>query len=159
MVRYVNGNILSGLDDSQRIFICQQVNCQGVMGAGLAKQIRAKWPVVFTEYKSLCDKNCQKYQLGDCQVVEVDKKICIANIFGQLNYGTDKRYTSYFAISLGFHKLFNNYWTPSGRQDLIFRIPYGFGCGLGGGDWDVVSSIIEDAAYQYDMNVEIWKLS
>jgi hypothetical protein len=30
------------LDLSPKIVICHQVNCQGVMGAGLAKQIRIR---------------------------------------------------------------------------------------------------------------------
>ena len=39
------------LDLSPNIVICHQVNCQGVMGAGIAKQIRARWPEVYEDYK------------------------------------------------------------------------------------------------------------
>jgi len=38
MIKIINGNIL----DAKETFICHQVNCQGVMGAGLAKAIRNK---------------------------------------------------------------------------------------------------------------------
>ena len=33
--------------NSDSKYIVQQVNCQGVMGAGLAKAIADKWPVVY----------------------------------------------------------------------------------------------------------------
>ena len=48
MIKTVNGNILEATED----IICHQVNCQGVMGSGLAKQIRSKWPSVFADYKT-----------------------------------------------------------------------------------------------------------
>ncbi len=41
MVKIVKGNILNATED----IICQQVNCMGIMGAGLAKQIN-----VMSEY-------------------------------------------------------------------------------------------------------------
>lgn len=31
--------------------ICHQVNCQGKMGSGVAKQVREKYPHVYEEYK------------------------------------------------------------------------------------------------------------
>ena len=40
-------NIRSGV-------ICHQVNCIGAMGAGLALQIRNKWPIVYEKYKEDC---------------------------------------------------------------------------------------------------------
>ena len=36
--------------------ICHQVNCQGVMGSGIAKQVREKYPNVYNSYKKACDK-------------------------------------------------------------------------------------------------------
>ena len=45
-----SGNILhSGAD-----IIVQQVNCRGVMGAGLAKQIATRYPDVLAMYKKYC---------------------------------------------------------------------------------------------------------
>ena len=41
-------------NNSHDTIICQQVNCMGVMGAGLAAQIRRKWPNVYNEYRKRC---------------------------------------------------------------------------------------------------------
>ena len=40
MTTLINGNLL----DVQQGIIVHQVNCRKVAGAGLAKQIREKWP-------------------------------------------------------------------------------------------------------------------
>ncbi|MDM5320060.1 hypothetical protein QUF57_08725 [Bacillus pumilus] len=47
MIKKVDGNILETSED----IICHQVNCKGVMGAGLAKQIKSKYLNVYKEYK------------------------------------------------------------------------------------------------------------
>lgn len=35
--------------------ICHQTNCKGVMGAGIAFQIKRTYPEVFKKYKEFCD--------------------------------------------------------------------------------------------------------
>lgn len=53
-VKFIDGDILSKRSEDELTYICQQVNCRGVMGAGLALQIRNKWPVVYRRYLGLC---------------------------------------------------------------------------------------------------------
>ena len=43
-----NGNLL----DTELTFIVHQVNCQGVMGAGVARQIKEKFPKAWENYKA-----------------------------------------------------------------------------------------------------------
>ena len=50
MIKYVKGNIL----ESDAEALVNPVNCVGVMGAGLAKQFKAKYPEMFDKYKELC---------------------------------------------------------------------------------------------------------
>ena len=52
----IEGNIL----DYDKDIIVQQVNCQGVMGGGLAKQILMKYPEVPKEYKKYWTKKKKK---------------------------------------------------------------------------------------------------
>ena len=82
-------------DNTHDTIICQQVNCMGVMGAGLAAQIRRKWPNVYTEYR----KRCTKDMLGTYHMVKVEPHLYVANIFGQLSYGTEKCQTNYVALA------------------------------------------------------------
>ena len=125
--------------------ICHQVNCQRKMGSGLAAQIREKWPHVFEEYKAF-KKNAKDFELlGEYQLVEISHDLVVCNIFGQLDYGPwDERYTDYGAINTALKTLWGN--TPM-THNLIplnqIYFPYKFGCDRGGGDWNIVSNMIE----------------
>lgn len=150
-VRLIRGNLL----DSDAKYICQQVNCQGAMGAGLAKQIAEKWPNVKKEYVKFCDSKKQKQDLlGDIQLVAANggfqKKDdpLIVNVFGQFYYGHDGVYTDYSALIKAFRKMNRLY---KGER-LAF--PYGFGCGLAGGEWQDVEELI--VKYLPDCDVTIY---
>ena len=137
-MQYVKGNILN----VEQGIICQQVNCKLVMGAGLAKQIRDKWPRVYTEYRLMMSTN--PYQrLGKCQIVEVvTRKLYVANLFGQYTYGgLIKKHTNYQALSQAIRELGS--WHKNNCHDSFpIWIPYKLGCGLAGGDWEIVQSIL-----------------
>lgn len=77
------------LKNKKRI-ILHQVNCQGVMGAGFAKQIKNKYPLCFNEYKQICKNKNSKELLGTIYIYEGNKDI-IVNMFSQDKYGRDKR--------------------------------------------------------------------
>lgn len=153
MVTVKLGNIMEATED----IICQQVNCQGVMGTGLAKQIRDKYTQVYTEYKKLCDnyKNSRAL-MGKTLMVKVfcfrqGKFKYIANLFGQYYYGRDKVYTDYNALRKAFICI-RKIAISEGKS---VAIPYGIGCGCAGGNWDNVLELIEDEFN--DINVTIYK--
>jgi O-acetyl-ADP-ribose deacetylase (regulator of RNase III) len=145
-MKFVKGNIL----DAQRGIICHQCNCQLVMGAGLAKQIRDKYPRVYTEYKELLGKAKPSHRLGKCQVVEVVRqKLYVANIMAQFHYlPRGACHTDYDALSIALNglKTWHTQWCP---KDFPVFFPMGMGAGLAGGDWNhikgLISSIIPDA--------------
>lgn len=60
IIKLVQGNIL----DAPENIIVHQVNCKGVMGAGLALQIKSKYPKAFTEYIKLLDWTQEEYRKG-----------------------------------------------------------------------------------------------
>jgi len=133
MIEYIDGDILK----SNCNIVCQQVNCRGVMGAGLAKQIREKYPNVFKEYKDMCAQHREQL-LGLVQCVEVEQGKTICNLFGQNGYGRDRQYTEYEKLEGCFKYIaYRAYWSKE-----TVAIPYGIGCGLAGGNWDIVVDMI-----------------
>lgn len=152
-IQIINDNLLN----TSSLLICHQVNCQGVMGSGLAKQIRNKYPQVFNVYKRLCNKYQDKELLGNCQPVLIGDK-CIVNLFGQLNYGTKKQQTDYNALkkSLKQLKYLLEFVDPYIFYDTI-ALPYNMGCGLAGGDWRIVFDIITKVFYDWDGEIYIYK--
>lgn len=139
MLKLVKGDIF----ESDADVILHQVNCQGVMGSGVAKQVREKYPIVFQYYKSWCDDpHLRPGLLGQIQTVYTDNtgKQAIINLFSQEKYGRDgKRYTDYKALE-NCLKSVNKQFKGS-----TVAIPYHMSCDRGGGDWSVVSKIIEEA--------------
>lgn len=145
MIKHIKCNIFeSGAD-----VILHQVNCQGVMGSGVAKQVKEKYPKAYWTYKMLCDATRHKDDLlGEVQVVQGDDGVFIANLFAQENYGYDgKRYTDYIALIECFRRICS-YPVFDGRT---IAIPYLMGCRRGGGDWDIVYRFIEEAFQDHDV--------
>lgn len=154
---YKTGNLL----DAQTDVIAHQVNCQGVMGSGVAKQIRDKWPRVYDSYVSYCYDyiTCTNELLGECQLVQINDNQHVANLFGQNYYGRDgKRYTSYDGIydaliSLAVQMMDN------GMESVA--LPYNMSSCLGGADWEVILAMIK-SLYVFgntNITIEIWKLN
>lgn len=120
--------------------ICHQVNCIGAMGAGLALQIRKKWSIVYEKYQSDClpFKSCPDKLLGHVLDVMVEPNIVVANCYGQVYPGRNLM-TSYKAWDIMLNKVqdLGTYFS------LDLHFPYMMGCGLAGGDWNVMSEKIE----------------
>lgn len=154
--------------------VCHQVNCIGKMGAGLAKQIADMYPEVKDKYVTHTSKYKPHAFLGTCLL---SKTISgsndwrgpkyIANLYGQLDIGTEKQQTNYrvlvYAIQ-DFYKQLSEIKPPTNGFGVSYpykiAFPKNMGCGLAGGDWDTVEKIIikesSFAAYHYKMDLDIY---
>lgn len=141
-MRYFKGDVVEQWEQCpQPAALIHQVNCQMVMNSGVAKQIRDKYPEHYEDYKWPFKIGYKPLDLlGDYVVshTENDNKLIIG-LFSQYNYGYNgHRYTNYVALIEALGKTVN---LLKGKQ--IF-IPYRLGCDRGGGDWSVVSLLLED---------------
>lgn len=154
-----DGNIFSGLTDALNapVVVCHQVNCKGVMGAGIAKEIRLYYPEVYKEYRRYCDSITEEKLLGKCLLVKVRENLYVANLFGQKGYGREQRYTDYNAIENAFKNL-SVMLTEKNLVHAEIRIPYKIGCGLAGGDWNIVEKTICSTLIKNKLNVTAWRL-
>lgn len=128
--------------------IAHQVNCKGVMGGGLAKQIKDMYPSVYDDYKEAIQDywDCNGESPLGTGLACYFKNREIWNVFGQEDYGKDKCYTNYQAVEDGFYDLILSYRESNGISILAqipIAIPCYFGCGLGGGDWDIMKQSLE----------------
>ena len=147
------GNLLDAPVD----YICHQVNCQGRMGSGIAKQIKEKWPVVYKSYMDYCEYfltyNENKYLLGKCQFIDVTPTLTVINMFGQEGYGYDgRRYTSYDGFWMCLGEITKT--VPKGSK---IGFPAKIGCGLGGANWEVIFRMIVEVLHE-DYEVYIYML-
>jgi O-acetyl-ADP-ribose deacetylase (regulator of RNase III)/uncharacterized protein YeaO (DUF488 family) len=140
---YEEGDLL----EKKEGFILQQVNCRGVMGAGLAKAIADKYPVVLEQYSKVCKSEKPEELLGKVQFVSVDERLYIINLFGQLDYGRDeKRYTNYSKLRVAFNSAAKGIGITEGlfKENLPIYMPYRMSCGLAGGDWYTVYKMVKN---------------
>jgi O-acetyl-ADP-ribose deacetylase (regulator of RNase III) len=145
MITYRKGDVLDALEASEVDVVIHQTNCQGVMGSGIAKQIKTRFPAVYEVYKDL-EKHNGKLLLGDVSgatILRVDKddKLTksgmILNVNGQDKYANRSICnTNYAALGKGLLYCLNFI-----EDDSIVAMPK-IGAGLGGGDWYVIEAII-----------------
>jgi O-acetyl-ADP-ribose deacetylase (regulator of RNase III) len=142
-LRFVKGDIL----DAEYGIIGHQTNCMLVMGAGIAKQIRDRYPHVFEEYKNVMGTQfTEEQRLGKCQMTTaIPQKLFVANLFGQFRCGGGRiQYTDYGALGMALRSL-QRWRTEACPENFPVYLPHGIGCGLAGGDWSIVEGIIRDA--------------
>jgi O-acetyl-ADP-ribose deacetylase (regulator of RNase III) len=159
MIKIVEGDILQAAED----IIGHQVNCKGVMGAGLAKQIKNKYPNVYEEYVHLIKWAKEEYKRGHsktdrllsaCQFVDTPDNKTIANIFGQEGYGRGSIQTDYVALKKSLWSIKETVTNPYNTlHNKTVALPYGIGCGLAGGDWNIVHSIIAEVFSDYEVTL------
>lgn len=159
-IHFVKGNLL----DANLDYYCHQVNCQGRMGSGIAKSIKERWPIVYEQYiaefKAIEEESINwedqfdvsEMLLGRLQQIKVNDTQTVINMFAQQYYGYDgKRYTSYDAFWACLGGIRDS--IPKGSK---IGFPDHIGCGLGGANWQVILTMIEEALSDYD--VYIYKL-
>lgn len=162
------------LNRSYYDFVCHQVNCIGKMGAGLAKQIADMYPEVKDGYIAHSSIHKPDELLGTCFLSETFEGLndwrgpkYIANLYGQLNIGTNKQQTDYKALQKAiqdFYKQLSEIIPQKNgynlSEPLRIAFPKNMGCGLAGGSWDIVEKIIikesSFAAYYYNMDLDIY---
>lgn len=150
------GNILDLQHDvytsnpHQMKYIVHGCNAQGVMGSGIAKQVRNEFPSAYQKYVEVCKnfKNDWSMLGGLIIPCQVRPDLCIVNAFTQEHFGRDKCYISYKAISGAFEQLA----MMADDEQAVVNYPL-IGAGLGGGDWAIISNIIE-AAFQRSPSIE-----
>lgn len=117
----------------------------GVMGGGVAWQVRKRYPEVYVEYVKEFHKN-GAYELGFIQPIAVSEDLIIVNAITQKYYGNDgTRYVDYDAVRLCFRHV------AKFSRNVFMPIHYpAIGAGLAGGDWDIISAIIDEELENLD---------
>lgn len=145
-----NGDALNGSE----LFFAHGCNNQGVMGAGIAKQVKQQFPLVYKKYVEFY--NNYGLTLGDVVLVEENNKVFF-NIITQ-TLSDSKRRLSYDAIYDGFVWI-DNYMKKLDipEKDKQVAMPQ-IGAGLGGGNWNIISQIIDETSINYIPVVYFYKL-
>ena len=151
MITEKRGDLLNAKEN----IIAHQVNCKGVMGAGIAKLIKNNLLTgkQFDQYR----KKCLSYGadlLGTCYLEPINgrQNQYVANLFGE-NIPTGKTLdTDYNALESAIINL----KLTARQHQMSIAIPGYIGCGLAGGDWDYVYKYIlvpHFKSYRYGLSI------
>lgn len=147
--KVVDGDVLDMFFKStENAALLHGANCQKVMGAGIANQIRNKVAPMF--YLDQYDTRAASQRLGSYSAVvvgHVEEKIKIGvNLYTQFLPGQnfDKNALVNALRSFRFSI------PPEQRPELTLYLPK-IGCGIGGGDWKEVEPIIKRELAEFNV--------
>lgn len=114
-------------------------NCFTTMGSGIARQIKTQFPSAYSADGRTEKGNRDK--LGSCTEVlipmESGIELHVVNAYTQYDFGGPGRNVDYDAVRSCFHWIRQQF---DGKRIGFPRI----GAGLGGGDWNIISAIIDE---------------
>lgn len=131
-MKVIHGDLLALAKQGQFDVIIHGCNCDCMMGAGIAKQIREVFPGAYTADKDT--RHLGDAKLGTVSYVAVNG-VVVANAYTQLRPGSGT--LSYKAIRSCFQRIREDY---NGYRFGYPRI----GAGIAGGDWDTIAAIINE---------------
>ena len=129
--------------------ICHQVNIHGTMGGGIAYYLAQKYPGLEESYQSYINdfkmfqgEGWEKSILGSVFYHIVNADLIIANCFSQYPDKVNGSLTSYDAVIECLNTVTNDFERDG---DFSIKIPFQYGCGIAGGNWNIIKEIIKDS--------------
>jgi len=137
MIKYVVGDVRDISRSSDIVFIPHCCNDANIMGAGVAKSLCTKWPKVKQKY------HLSSMELGSVSYVICDKSIIICNMIGQHGIRSNdyKSPIRYSALCIAMLNVADKIKMMDDRAEIHCPL---FGCGLAGGDWNIISILVEE---------------
>lgn len=137
MIQYIEfGNIFKL---EQVTCFAHGCNCAGAMGKGIATQFRKKYPKMYQQYKSLCQKG--DFKLGDVfEYYHGDGYV--------FNLGTQKTWRTKADINAVKESLESMLILAEKLKVSKIALPR-ISAGLGGLDWNEVKNIINNTAINF----------
>lgn len=132
-MKLIEGDLLTITDG----IIIHQVNCQGVMGSGVAKALSTKYPIVKKQYLKKFKQVSRQDLIGIYQFVDISDTLQIVNSFTQDQYGYGRKQTDEQKLIQNIVEICHLH------NDKTVYVPHLIGCGLAGGDWNVILSGIQ----------------
>lgn len=125
------------------------VNCEGIMGGGIALAFKVKYPEYYKEYRTICDQ--KREEAGFVRLYPVDDLVD-----GIINFPTKDKVRNpsligYIELGLNNLRYMLSYWNIKS-----VAMP-ALGCGLGGLDWKDVKPLIEKELSDLDTEIMVYE--
>ena len=142
-IKIIDGNLLdfpNGID-----FIAHSCNTHNVMGGGIARQIKDRYPNAYSADCHAMMNNDNQLGWYSFAVTDATQNKGIYNIYTQDKIGGN-RAVNYEAFYVALNKVADHIEWKMKHEDeeKILGLPWGISCGLAGGSWGVIFSMINN---------------
>lgn len=145
MLVYKKGDVLN----AGEAVIVHGCNCKNAMGAGIARQVRKQCPNAWrADQQTLWG---DRTKLGTFTYGVEASNMIVINAYTQYDYSRTKVVVDYPALEEAMKKICNHF------PNEVLAMPK-IGCGLAGGDWKIVSEILERVSTMYNRTFHIYEL-
>jgi O-acetyl-ADP-ribose deacetylase (regulator of RNase III) len=134
-IQFVSGDLFVNRHKAQAL--AHGCNCQGSMGAGIARNFKDRYPEMFQEYRRRCKATPRQFNLGDAWLWKADDQPSVFNLGTQEGYWHAR--ASYEAIETALSAMRKQADEEKITAIAIPRI----GVGYGGLSWKKVRAIVE----------------
>ena len=127
MAREITGDITAITDG----YIMHQVNCQNVMGAGVAKSLATKYPKVKEAYHNFAKTYAKpKERFRWIQPVRVSESLVICNSFSQFSFGNSRMTGICYTDMLTLKSALKRFDARAKKAGKRAYVPAYIGCGI-----------------------------
>ena len=142
-IELIDGNLLDFPNDIG--FIAHSCNTQNIMGGGIAKQIKDRYPMA---YKADCNAHFEgENTLGNFSFVWTngEQSQGVYNMYTQDEIGA-KRSVSYEGFYCALNKVADHieWQSKHDGEEKVLGLPYGISCGLAGGSKRIINTMIHE---------------
>lgn len=157
-IKYIKGDATEPIviDDKYSV-ICHCCNALGAWGKGFVVPLGKKYPIAREKYLEFIENTPKENRLGSVSFAKVNDNIIVANIIGQYyTYPKEGKIPlDYEALEKGFKFIINIF--KMHKMPLTIHMPK-IGCGLAGGDWNVVEKIIKNTFIKEEIEIYVYLL-
>jgi len=155
-IQYTTGDATRPIGEGNKIIThCCNDCIPGRWGAGFVLAISKRWKEPEEQYRkwSVSKSNDNPYKLGQVQFVKVEKDIVVCNMIGQHGTGFYNNIPPirYDAIESCLQKVSD----VAKKYNATVNCPR-FGCGLAGGDWEIIEDLIKNNLCAKDISVIVY---
>lgn len=148
-MKTVTGDLVKLALAGEYDLVMQGCNCLNQMGKGLALQLKKTWKEVYKADLATTAGDWNKLGTYSKAVVDVNgKPLTVLNCYTQYTYNsrTEDVLVNYAAVQRVLNQVKQEYSGMKMAMPLL-------GCGLAGGDWNVVSQLVENTLAGEDLTL------
>ena len=147
MIDLIEGNLLDFPNDIN--VIAHSCNTRNIMGAGIAKQIKDRYPEAYEADWRAFNSN-YGVTLGKFSKADIGDRKYIYNMYTQATIGTgrevdyEKFWQALKRVEQDLFEMKISKHEYDGSPPPVLGLPWGISCGLAGGNWEIISAMIND---------------